>query len=153
LKLVKLLLISIVFLFLLVTAFSLLIPSQIRISRATNIAPNKDRVWSAITDTGRWKNWYPAFMEQNARTIQSIQITPLESSDTLFRVQLQQGTKRALVNGWQLYRHASTDSLTLQWFMDFRLSWYPWQKFGSLFYESTYGTMMEEGLANLKKLQ
>jgi hypothetical protein len=35
--------------------------------------------------------------------------------------------------------------------MDFRLSWYPWEKFSSLFYEKTYGTMMETGLLNFKK--
>lgn len=36
--------------------------------------------------------------------------------------------------------------------MDFHLSWYPWQKFGSLLYESTYGAMMEKGLTNIKTL-
>jgi hypothetical protein len=35
--------------------------------------------------------------------------------------------------------------------MDFQLAWYPWQKFSSLFYERTYGAMMERGLANFKK--
>jgi hypothetical protein len=35
--------------------------------------------------------------------------------------------------------------------MDFRLSWYPWEKFSSLFYEKTYGAMMERGLNDLKK--
>jgi hypothetical protein len=34
--------------------------------------------------------------------------------------------------------------------MDFRLRWYPWQKFGSLLYEDTYGTMMQQGLQKLK---
>jgi hypothetical protein len=34
--------------------------------------------------------------------------------------------------------------------MDFKLPWYPWQKFGSLFYENTYGQMMQNGLANSK---
>jgi hypothetical protein len=35
--------------------------------------------------------------------------------------------------------------------MDFQLGWYPWQKFSTFFFESTYGALMEKGLANLKK--
>jgi hypothetical protein len=35
--------------------------------------------------------------------------------------------------------------------MDFDLKWYPWQKIGSLFYESNYGAMMEQGLHNIKE--
>ena len=65
---------------------------------------------------------------------------------------LQQAGKMPLINGWKIYHHPSTDSLTLQWYSDFHLKWYPWQKLGSLFYENTYGVMMEEGLGNLKRL-
>jgi hypothetical protein len=146
------LLISVVFLFLLITAFSLFIPSHIRISRAINIAPDKTVVWNAVTDTRQWKRWNPPFMNDSLQAEHEIRVKPLQQTDSSFLVQLQQGDKRPLTNGWQLYRHTVTDSLTLQWYMDFDLKWYPWQKFGSLFYESTYGTMMEQGLANLKKL-
>ena len=47
-RLIKLAIISFVFLFLVVTAISLLIPSHIRISKATNIAPPKDSVLALI---------------------------------------------------------------------------------------------------------
>jgi hypothetical protein len=36
--------------------------------------------------------------------------------------------------------------------MDFKLKWYPWEKFKSLFYENFYGVQMEQGLSNLKEL-
>ena len=65
---------------------------------------------------------------------------------------LQQAHKPEVINGWKIYQHSQVDSLTLQWYMDFQLKWYPWQKFGSLFYENTYGVMMEKGLSNIKEL-
>ena len=65
-------------------------------------------------------------------------------------MQLQQGNKDAVINGWKIYEYQGVDSLTLQWYMDFHLQWYPWKKFGSLFYENTYGVMMQEGLTNIK---
>lgn len=65
-------------------------------------------------------------------------------------MELSQGIKKPVINGWKIYGKAGADSLTLQWYMDFHLKWYPWQKFGSLFYENTYGVMMQQGLDNIK---
>jgi len=59
---------------------------------------------------------------------------------------------RPMTNGIKIIHHSQSDSLTLQWYMDFSLRWYPWEKFKSLFYENVYGVQMEQGLANLKEL-
>ncbi len=81
---------------------------------------------------------------------QNLRIKKETLTDSLVVMQFSQGNK-TMYNGWQLYGYPSTDSVTLQWYMDFNLPWYPWQKFSSLFYEDTYGRMMEKGLANIKK--
>jgi hypothetical protein len=150
--LIKLAIISFILIFGLITAMSLLIPSQIRISRATNIGANKNYYWNKISDTSRWKEWHPGFMITDSldhgRIVQRI---PVSSSEDEIIYNVQQGEKRPVANGWKFYSFTSTDSLTIQWYMDFKLSWYPWQKFGSLFYESSYGSMMEQGLTNLKE--
>lgn len=152
-RLIKLALISFVFLFLVVTAISLLIPSHIRISKATNIAPPKDSVLALIRDRDRWSQWHPAFMAVDAsRNMPPTQIIPVSANDSELVFQWKQENRTPVINGWRIYEHASTDSLTLQWYMDFNLKWYPWQKFGSLIYENTYGVMMERGLTNIKKL-
>lgn len=150
-RLIKLALLSFVFLFLVVTAISLMIPSNIRISKAVNIAPPRDSVLALIKNTERWPQWHPAFMKQDSfRSILSILITPITENDSEVVFRLQQPNRPAVVNGWKIYEHGPTDSLTLQWYMDFKLKWYPWQKFGSLLYEGSFGTMMEQGLTNLK---
>ena len=59
---------------------------------------------------------------------------------------------RPIVTGWNAITHQSTDSTTVQWYIDFQLRWYPWEKFSSLLFEKNYGVRMEEGLSNLKKL-
>ena len=82
--------------------------------------------------------------------MKTIAITMQSQSDSEVVVQMQQGNKPPVISGWKFHEFPNADSLTLQWYMDFRLKWYPWQKFGSLFYENTYGRMMEEGLTNLK---
>jgi hypothetical protein len=150
-RVVKLALLSIVFLFMVVTGVSLLIPSHIRISKAINIQGEKDSIFALISDTAKWKLWHPAFIQNDSTpTFPAIHIVSKSQNDSELVMHLQQQDKPEVINGWKIYHHALTDSLTLQWYMDFHLKWYPWKKLGSLFYENTYGVMMEKGLDNIK---
>jgi hypothetical protein len=153
-RLIKLALISFVIFFGIITAMSLLIPSHIRISKAINMHAPKDSIFSLVANQKQWPRWHPAFQQGHMPELlqqNKITITPLQTTDTLVTMQWQQEGRRPVINGWQLHEFASTDSLTMQWYMDFNLPWYPWEKFGSLFYEKTYGVMMEKGLSNLKQ--
>lgn len=149
-RIIKLIILSFIVLFLVVTAISLLIPSHIRLSKATNIGPSKDSIFALIKEENRWPQWHPAFRNDSLRRAAGIQVKPVEQNDSELVFQVQQPGRRPVVNGWKVYT-TSPDSLTLQWYMDFHLKWYPWEKFGSLFYENTYGVMMEQGLSNLKQ--
>ncbi|GAA4732752.1 hypothetical protein [Flavisolibacter ginsenosidimutans] len=149
-RVIKLGLISFVFIFIIVTLISLLIPSRIRISRATNLPNQRDSIFSLLKNEPLW---HPAYRDSAASLqMRSLQKTITSQSDSTFVYTLQKQGRKPVTNGWQVYGKPSSDSLTLQWYMDFRLGWYPWEKFSSLFYERTYGAMMETGLANLKKL-
>ena len=142
-----------IFLFLVITAISLLIPSNIRISKAINIQGQKDSIFKLVGDTANWKQWHPAFIPGDSATrFPPIQIVSKSQNDSEIVMHLQQSNKPKVINGWKIYFHPQVDSLTLQWYMDFRLQWYPWKKFGSLFYENTYGVMMEQGLENIQRL-
>ena len=150
-RLIKLFLLSIFFLFLIVTGVSLMIPSHVRISKAINLYAQEDSVFVLINDTANWKQWHPAFIPNvSAAKFPVVHITKQSQNDSEIVMHLQQQNKPEVINGWRIYHHPDMDSLTLQWYMDFHLRWYPWQKFGSLFYENTYGVMMEKGLENLK---
>jgi hypothetical protein len=151
-RIIKLGIISFIFLFLVVTGMSLFIPSTIRISRAVNLSPAATSVLEVIKDTATWKTWHPAFMApaDNANRLELLRI-PVSSTTTEFICKVQYGENKPVLNGWKIYGNTPVDSLTLQWYMDFHLAWYPWQKFGSLFYESSYGRMMEAGLTHLKE--
>jgi len=152
-RFIKLAFISFVFLFLLITIISLFIPSHIRISKAININAEKDNLFALIADTGQWHRWHPAYQQTNTIAIQNkITITPLTVNDSLIAMQFNQPGKKSIKSSWQVYKHEESDSLTLQWYMDFNLKWYPWQKFSSLLYEEKYGTMMQNGLSNLKEI-
>lgn len=148
-RFIKLGLISLFVLFLLVTLISLLIPAQIRLSKAIDLPNRRQQVFSLLQrDTA----WHPAYSDTaSAKAMKKLDKKLVAKTDSTYVLQLQQQGRKPVISGWQVYGSPTADSLTLQWYMDFRLSWYPWEKFSSLFFESTYGNMMEKGLANLKE--
>ena len=151
-RVIKLALISFIVFFLLLTVISLFIPSSIRISKATNVYASPEQALNFIKDTSRWNDWQPLYQQLVAQQrTDHFDITMLNQSDSSVQFQTRYKGQSPIVNGFQVYRFPTTDSLTVQWYMDFKLPWYPWQKFGSLFYENTYGQMMQNGLVQFKE--
>lgn len=152
--------------FTVVWLISLLIPSHVRISRAVNIYGNRDSIIAQVKDPARWKSWYPGLdsakplyvdgklrgMILNDKDPQHPVYLKLENEGPEEVTAQFVGSRiRPVVNSWKTISYAHSDSLTLQWYMDFRLRWYPWEKFASLLLEQSYGPPMEKGLSTLKK--
>ena len=153
-RLLRFIIISIVLLFTLITIFGLMIPSTVRISKAIDVDAEATEIFSIIRDTAQWKNWHPAFQktETHSGLQEGLIIKEVVANDSLLQMEMSKKEKNKLLNGWQIHTHPNSEVKTLQWYMDFKLRWYPWERFGSLFYENTYGIMMEQGLVNLKSL-
>ncbi|HEX7906394.1 MAG TPA: SRPBCC family protein [Chitinophagaceae bacterium] len=163
-KLIKLAIISFVFLFLLITVISLFIPSHIRISRAVRIHAAKEKVMEQIAQPPNWKNWYPGTdsstlimvegkpqgIMANKKRGQGLIITAINDSAVV--AQSIGAAKQVITTGWNMMPGDSVSGVSLQWYMDFKLGWYPWEKFSSLLFEKQYGPQMEQGLNKLKKL-
>ncbi|MGE5518784.1 MAG: hypothetical protein ACM3VS_02575 [Candidatus Dadabacteria bacterium] len=152
-KIIKLAFISIFVVFVIITAISLMFPSNVRISKATNLPNHKDSVFALVKNHANWEKWNPVYQDSALKQQwEHLQITSIANTDSNYVLQLQQEGRKPVISGWQIYHYPSSDSLTLQWYMDFKLSWYPWEKFSSMLYEKTYGRMMEQGLTNIKGL-
>jgi hypothetical protein len=148
-RLVKLALLSIFFLLLLVTIIGLLFPSHVRISKAIDMSHDKIAVRKMITDTSAWKSWHPTFLQGSTYLSSAPATYKLRSNtDSLVEMNVDYGTREVLY-GWQFHHYENSERYTLQWWADFELGWYPWERLGSLFFEKTYGAMMEQGLKNL----
>ena len=151
-RLIKLALISVLILFGILTGISLIIPSQIRLTKVITIRPERDRIFSLVKNKSEWVRWHPSFINgQQNEMLSRIDVKVVIENDSLLSMQWRQEGKKTLNMGWQLMQTNNIDPATLQWFMDFKTSWYPWEKFSSLFYENNYGAMMEQGLINIKK--
>jgi len=164
-KFIRFAIISVLALFAIVTAISLFIPSHVRISRAVNMHGRTDVILNSIGNLNNWKYWYPGFdtatllpltIKDNeltaarvSSTTTSIEITGRKANE--ITAEFRSAKNRTAESGWKIITYPETDSLTVQWYIDFRLRWAPWEKFLSLTYDKMYGTQMEQGLNNLKK--
>ena len=144
LKIIKLGLISIVFFAVMITLISLFFPSRVRISKAIDINTSRENLMKQLGDTASWKNWYPG--ADSAEILP--QIISITDSTVVANSIMQNGRKG--VTGWNIYESGIPNTLTLQWYMDFKLRWYPWEKFSGLLFEKRYGPLMEKGLEELK---
>lgn len=161
-RFIKLAILSFIFLFLLVTIISLFFPSHIRISKAVDITAGVGEAEKYISNLSAWSRWHPALKEVPEHEIIINRDSSISVKGTLIRIvekkpgevftEIKKGGGQTVKSGLKIISHTGSGSITLQWYMDFRLRWYPWEKFKSLFYENIYGVQMEQGLGNLKSL-
>jgi hypothetical protein len=116
-----------------------------------------------IADPVNWKSWYPSgesanFYYENG-LVKGLILDPVKHQylvitdvkddevDAAYRL-----PRRVVETAWQLIPAIRPNSVTLQWYMDFHLRWYPWEKFSSFMFERVYGPQLKQGLDNLKSL-
>lgn len=158
-RVVKLGVISIVGLFIVILGISLLIPNQVRISRAINITAPKDSIHTRLADLRYWKQWNKLAnaetvlnQQYSSNTFSSDDLTVklLEALPDTIKTSWQQKAGQTIPSGFNL--HTVDKTTVIQWYFDFRLKWYPWEKFGSIIFDKQLGPPMEQSLAELKKL-
>ncbi len=153
----KLGLISVIVLFAIITGMASLLPSHIRISRAIDIEASAATVYPKLADIKQWDNWNEFLRSYDHRQYRGdsllaggLTIRIDKRSDSLVEASWKQSTGSNFASG---YRIIPRDSLhcSLQWYFDFHLRWYPWEKFQSIVYDGQMGPAMEKSLQNLKR--
>lgn len=160
LRILKLGLISAVVFAVLITLFSLLFPSTVRISRALDIRIAPAELKARLADPAQWAAWYPGadsaeLIRENGRirglrTREGGELLLDRVTDSSIELRFA-GAQRGR-GGWHLYPGQTPGLTTLQWFNDFHLRWYPWEKFSGMLLEGRYGPLMETGLDRLRRL-
>jgi len=159
-KLVKLGLISIVVLFIIITAISSLLPSHILVSRAVDVHGNTDSLQRLLFHLDQWQNWMSdAKGNKGAYTVGAdgtldiggVKITRQHQDDSTLVTQW--GGSNEMKGTIRIIHHQRQDSLiTVQWQMEQGVAWYPWEKFASITKDEIWGASMEKSLDNLKQL-
>ena len=157
-RLIKLGVISLIVFGIIIFIFSLFIPSHVRISRAVNIAIPKNKVSVYVADIRNWQNWNEIVNIQDSNsgkfdktsyTGKKLKVNLLSVTDDSIRTSWKHGDSDSIISGFNLLQSLS-DTTVAQWYFDFQLKWYPWEKFGSIIFDQQLGPSMEKSLNNLK---
>ena len=155
-KMIKLGGISVIAFFLLLAAFSALLPAHVRISRAVNIAASPARVTALLGNCTRWPQWnaYIQSLPEKSVTANSIQskqltVTITASDTTVTTTTWRQANGKTFPGVFSLTGQGAFT--VVQWYFDFHFRWYPWEKFSSIVYDKQLGPMMQESLGKLKQ--
>lgn len=154
---VKLFITSIIVLFLLLVVFSSLLPSVIRISRAVDITVANEKLRAQLTDPEQWEQWNEFIKVLTDKKVEGKRIiskqlivTITGSSTTVVSTRWVQQNGKSFPAVFNIISNNSVT--TLQWYFEFTLKWYPWEKFSSIIYDKQLGPQMEQSLLNLKRL-
>lgn len=157
-RILKLLLISIVVFGLLIFSLSLLFPSSVRISRAINVSVSIEKIQQELGNLEHWQYWNEMIAKE--------ELTNKKFTDSLFwsdqmRIKLVSVSPDGIHTSWNRNKNdtinsgfrliPAADSTIVQWYFDFQLKWYPWEKFGSIIFDKQLGPPMESSLTNFKK--
>jgi hypothetical protein len=129
-----------------------------------NTGVARDSIFNQVGNIHHWRNWYPGFDSINRSLRDTGDGKTFSSADGKMTIRIEHvtdstviakfstGDKKPVIQTWQRIVHPLNDTVTIHWSMDFKLRWFPWEKFSSLMFEKRYGPLMETGLANLGRL-
>jgi hypothetical protein len=167
-RFIKAFLFGITGLFIIITLISLLIPSNVKVSRMVVINNTTiNRVYRQTADLTNWKNWHPMFkpgvaiinfgnittgknascdIVYNNKTTH-LKITAADSSSVKFL--LQSKGENDIENNIILNAMPLPQSVQVEWRTITKLHWYPWDKFYAIFIDKMAGPGYEAALNNL----
>lgn len=152
--------ISLIILFIVVTAVSLMFPSTVVVSRAVNINASQKKIFNEVNNFTNWKDWMDGLNDSslkiqsaNEAMIGNTKVSLIISDSNSVRSVWQDERHKTMASDINLITNSSTPGLTVvQWQFVQKLKWYPWEKFGSLLSDKILGTMMEKNLNKLKEV-
>lgn len=162
---VKFFFVSVISLFVVLTALSLLFPSDLRVQRVVNIGAPREKVLAAVGDLKTWPEWnqfvrgtgltHLALSTPSAGVgakLSSDQMTISETAADSDGIALEwdlKGGKRH--PGGIAVGNPNQDSITVEWWFDLHFRWYPWEKLGVFVFDRKLGPVMEQSLDSLRR--
>ncbi len=171
-RLIKVFIVGLIGLFIVMTMFSLIIPSHVKVSRMVVIkGRSKSSILSQIIDLRNWKNWQPMFKSDSVKInftdTSSLQkstceikyndkttILSITGIDTAgVRFVLKSEGENTIENQMVVTALPLQNSSQVEWRAVTHLKWYPWEKFYGIFIDKLTGQGYENSLNGLKEYE
>lgn len=144
----------------LVILLSLLLPSRVVVSRAIDLSVGKSKIWEGLHDLPQWPAWNRMtsaagkqswHMATDSLMGDQMTIVLLPNQGDTLPMQWIPVKGKPMKAGFVVHQSADSSSSVLQWYFDFQLGWYPWEKFTSIILDKQLGPLMEQSLESFKQ--
>ncbi|MEJ8818822.1 SRPBCC family protein [Lacibacter sp. H407] len=171
-RLIKMFLFVLLGLFGVVTIIGLFIPSSVKISRGIIVNADSTTMYRELSDVKNWNQWLPwitadsgAIVQLSAVTNQpgsffrwqgvkynsagTITIKEINPDEILLLHELKDMNDAK--GGFRVRSTGAKGEVTeVLWYMEYKLRWYPWERFYGIFVDHIIGPAFEKGLEQLK---
>lgn len=157
-RIIKLGLISLLALFIVIWLLSLLIPSQVRVSRAIDIPVGAEMLRPQVMDLQNWASWNYLLQQPGLRNpvftrtgfnSDEMNVALVKADTALVLTRWIRKGQEPISSGIAMIS-AGANTTIVQFYFDFQVSWYPWEKFGSILFDRQIGPQLERSLEQLK---
>jgi hypothetical protein len=157
---------------LMLTIIGLVIPSSVKISRGIIVNADSIKVYRQLSDVKDWGKWMPWVTADEGALVQTSPVTNqpgaffswkglnLKNNGTITLLSFAPDlitTKYELKGmndsegGFRIRTLPNNLSqCEVQWFMEYNLKWYPWERFYGIFLDHIIGPSFDKGLQELK---
>ena len=153
----KLVIGSVLILFLLMTGIGLLMPSSVSVVRFVNINAPVDSVRYYTDNIKNWKLWLSGIDSSQYKIISNHQIQ-LGS----YKIDVIEENSKHIITSWKNQNNKeqistmqllNSNNLTLiNWSLKQENGWLPWNRIGGMLHDKIYGPSMEASLNKLKQI-
>jgi hypothetical protein len=169
---IKMMLTGLLGLAILATVIGLLMPSSVKISRGVILETDSAQVEQLLLDADRWNEWMPWVYQSEGLLVQKKgvnresgfefnwqaldgkntgRITYIGRTPGILSFKYEFKDMNKAEGGFRI-RKIAEGRTELQWFLEYPLRWYPWERFYGIFVDSMIGSVLETGLQNFLKI-
>ena len=153
----KLIIGSIIVIFLLLTGIGLLMPSSVAVVRSVDINAPVDSVRKFTNNIADWRLWLNGADSANYKRL---------SNDSMqlgsYKIILIKQDPKYIITSWQgentaeqistIRLYNDSTSTTVNWKLEQQLNWLPWNRLGGMLHDKMYGPSMDASLFKLKQV-
>lgn len=156
--------------FAVITIIGLFMPSSVKVSRGAIVNTDSSNVYKELSDVKNWNQWLPWITADSGAVVQIAAVTnapgayfkwkgmKLNSAGTLTVQSIQPDEILVLhemkdmntSEGGFRIRTVGANTTEVLWYMEYKLKWYPWERFYGIFLDKIIGSAFEKGLEQFR---
>ncbi len=155
--------------FIIIFLLALLLPSKVTVAKSVDINASHDKVKNQIVNFEQWKNWYPAFKDENITIVKNsskeniissvtlkdkegktILLNLVDTSNNKINIDVESASSTKVDYTFLLIPKLNNQT-QLTWDVNINLGWYPWKRIEGILFDKFSGSQYEAALDDLRK--